>query len=168
MNAEMLGEMHLLNSSEEHMNIITKQNKFEELSDIKYEVHIGNSYIVDYQTIMILKFIGVYGLGSSGNSDATFMCAIGKAALEAWDPSGLIIDLSDLSYQWGDLLERVFDIGNDKYIDAPFPLALIVGNSSEEAVRTLLLGIDSKKTIKEIGWVFKDLKDAWTYIENKM
>ena len=26
-----------------------------------------------------------------GNSDAIYMCAIGKAVLEAWEPSGLIL-----------------------------------------------------------------------------
>lgn len=115
---------------------------------------------------MILKFIGCYGFGSSGNPDAAFMSAIGKAALEAWSPDGLIIDLSDLHYEWGDQLERVFNIGNDQYIDSPFPVALLVGANCEEAVRTLLLGMHSAQTIKEIGWVFTKLEEAWSYIEH--
>lgn len=150
------------------MKITTKQMKLADLSKVKYEVHIGNSNIRAYLKIMILKFIGSYGDGSSGNSDARYMSAIGKAALEAWGPSGVIIDLSELNYQWGDELDRVFDIGSDQYVDAPFPTALIVGKSSEEAVRTLILGINSTQEISEIGWVFKDLEDAWNYIENQI
>lgn len=90
------------------MNIFTKQLKLEDLSNIQYEVHTGTSRVVDYLEIMILKFIGDYGYGSAGNSDATYMSAIGKAVLEAWEPGGLIIDLSDLSYEWGIELKASF------------------------------------------------------------
>ncbi|WP_159888716.1 hypothetical protein [Paenibacillus puerhi] len=146
----------------------TKQVKLEDLSNIQHEVYIGTSKEVDYLEIMIIKFVGNYGYGSDGNSDATFMRAIRSAVLEAWEPGGLILDLSDFSYEWGDRIETVFFVGDDKYRDIPFPVALIVGNKSEEAIRTLLLGLESKKTIEEIGWVFKDLKSAWQYIEIKL
>lgn len=81
---------------------------------------------------------------------------------------GLIIDLSDLSYEWGDQIESVFFVGEDKYIDTLFPVALIVGSRSEEAIRTLFVGLESNKTIEEIGWAFKDLNRAWEYIESKL
>lgn len=149
------------------MSISTQQVRLEDLSEINYEIHIGTSLSVEYLTIMILKFSGSYGFGSSGNCDAAFMSAIGKAALEAWSPDGLIIDLSELYYEWGDQLERVFFIGSDRYIDSPFPVALLVGAKCEEAVRTLLLGINSTQTIKEIGWVFTELEEAWSYIEHE-
>lgn len=150
------------------MNISTNEKKLEELSEIKYQVHIGKSNEVSYLEIMILKFIGVYGFGSAGNSDAIFMRAIGEAVLEAWEPGGLIIDLSELSYEWGDQLEDVFYIGSYKYRDMPFPIALIVGDKSEEAIRTLILGIQSTQGIHEIGWVFKEVSSAWGYIETKL
>ncbi|WP_277815971.1 MULTISPECIES: hypothetical protein [Lysinibacillus] len=35
--------------------------------------------------------------------------------MEAWDPDAIIIDLQDLNYEWGDMLEYVFDIRADKY-----------------------------------------------------
>lgn len=158
---------HLVNL-EECMNIFTKQLKLEDLSNIQYEVHTGTSRVVNYLEIMILKFIGDYGYGSAGNSDATYMSAIGKAVLEAWEPGGLIIDLSDLSYEWGDRIESIFFVGEEKYLDTPFPVALIVGRRSEEAIRTLIVGLESNKTIEEIGWVFKDLNSAWEYIESKL
>ncbi len=150
------------------MKISTTQKRLEELSEIKYEVHIGKSSEVNYLEIMVLKFMGVYGFGSTGNSDAIFMRAIGEAVLEAWEPGGLIIDLSELSYEWGDQLEYVFGMGSYKYRDMPFPIALIVGDKSEEAIRTLLVGIKSTKGLNEIGWVFKEISDAWNYIETKL
>lgn len=138
------------------------------LSEINYEVHIGKSNEVNFLKIMILKFIGEYGFGSAGNSDAIFMRAMGEAVLEAWNPGGLIIDLSELSYEWGDQLEDVFYVGSYKYRDRPFPIAIIVGDKSEEAIRTLILGIVSTEGIDEYGWVFKDLSSAWEYIETKL
>lgn len=150
------------------MNISTKQKKLEELSEIKYEVHMGRSIEVNYLNIMILKFFGEYGFGSAGNSDAKYMRAMGEAVLEAWNPGGLILDLSDLSYEWGDQLEDVFYIGSYKYRDKPFPVALIVGDKSEEAIRTLIVGINSNKALNEIGWVFRDLSSAWEYVEAKL
>lgn len=150
------------------MKIKTEQVKLEELSSIEYEVHIGNSNTVDYLEIMILKFRGTYGFGSDGNSDAAYMSAIGKAVLEAWEPGGLVIDLSELTYEWGDRLEYVFSIGSDKYSDTPFPVSLIVGKKSEEAIRKLLLGIDSNESIENTGWVFRDLDHAWNYVECKL
>lgn len=150
------------------MEISKKQFKLEELSNIQYEVHIGSSKAVNYLEIMILKFIGHYGYGSEGNSDAIYMCAMGKAALEAWEPGGLIIDFSELTYEWGDRIESVFFIGEDKYRDTPFPVALIVGSNSDEAIRTLFLGLKSNRPINEIGWVYKDLSSAWEHIEFKL
>lgn len=168
MNTGALGEMHLKVFQGVFMKVQTKQMKLEDLSNIRYEVYIGDSISVSYLEIMILKFTGHYGFGSEGNSDAAYMNAMGKAALEAWEPGGLIIDLSDLSYEWGDRLETLFNIGNEKYCDTPFPIALIVGPKSKEAIRTLLLGIDSKQEIEEIGWIFNCLDEAWEYIERKL
>ncbi|WP_413362968.1 hypothetical protein [Lysinibacillus sp. 3P01SB] len=150
------------------MKISTTQIRLEELSEIKYEVHMGKSSEVNYVEIMILKFIGVYGFGSAGNSDAIFMRAIGEAVLEAWEPGGLIIDLSELSYEWGDQLESVFAVGSYRYRDMPFPIALIVGDKSEEAIRTLIVGVRGSEGINEIGWVFREVSDAWNYIETKL
>lgn len=88
--------------------------------------------------------------------------------VEAWEPSGLILDLSELAYEWGDRMENVFDIGHAKYGDIPFPAALIVGERSEEAIRTLILGVYSDQTIDDIDWVHRDLSSAWAYIEQKL
>ncbi|MED4954354.1 hypothetical protein ABEO75_08870 [Paenibacillus macerans] len=150
------------------MEIDLKRARLEELSDIAYEVHLGQSQTFNYLDIMILKFIGEYGYGASGNTDAAFMRAIGKACLAAWEPAALIFDFSALTYAWGDRLMQVFDIGADIYLDDPFPMALIVGEGCEEGIRTLLLGTESHKTIEETGWVFKEFSHSWAYIEKEL
>jgi hypothetical protein len=153
--------------NEEFIMIDLKRQNFDELSDIKLEIYTGESRYKDYLEIMVLKYNGIYGIGSSGNGDAQYMYAMGKAALAAWEPSGVILDWSNLDYQWGDMLEMVLDIGEHQYIDAMFPTAVIVGPKCEEAVRTLLLGIDSKEPIEKLPFVFRDLESAWQYI-NKL
>jgi len=142
-----------------------QQVQLEQLSSIRHEVHIGNSSAASDLGIMVLKFAGSYGYGSEGNCDAIYMRAIGNACVDAWEPGGLIIDLSGLAYEWGDRLEMVFGIGNRQYEEMPFPVALVVGEQCCEGIRTLLLGLNSPLPVTEAGWVFTELEQAWVYIE---
>ena len=134
-----------------------KKVELSQLSDIKVDYYFGAS---EENEILVIKYSGKYAFGSAGNTDAIYMNAMGKAAMEAWDPGAVIIDLQDLHYEWGDMLEYAFNISTDDTL----PLAVIVGLGCEEAVRTLLLGIDSKESIDKIEWIFKDLDAAWNYI----
>jgi hypothetical protein len=140
-----------------------RELNFQDLSDIQVDLFKGTSEI-SRRDMIVIKFKGVYRLGSGGNGDAQYMYAMGKAALAAWYCAGVILDWSELDYQWGDLLEKVLDIGAHQYVDAPFPTAVVVGPQCEEAVRTLL-GLDSKGTIEDIGFVFRDLTSACHYID---
>jgi hypothetical protein len=125
----------------------------------------GNSLINPTHDILIIKYFGRYPDGSAGNTDARNMVAMGKAALYAYEPSGVIIDLSELYYEWGDMLERVFGIGSDRHVDAELPLATVVGSHCREAIRTLIHGINNDKPIEEIAWVFDSLEAAWNHVE---
>ena len=126
----------------------------------------GYSATTTYLDILIVSYTGQYPLGSSGNSDARYMFAMGNAALHAYSPSGVIIDMSELHYQWGDMLEMVFGIGSDQYVDAEFPMATVVGPHCREAVRTLIHGENSEKQIEDIGWMFDSLEAAWDYVDS--
>ncbi|GLI10717.1 hypothetical protein YDYSG_67530 [Paenibacillus tyrfis] len=141
--------------------------KLSELSDIQVDYFIGPSKTVEYRDIMIIKYSGEYGFGSAGNSDAVYMKAMGRAALEAWKPDAIILDWSDLKYEWGDMLEMVLDI-DIGCCEPALPMAVIVGPPCEEAVRTLLLGIDSEEELETIEWVFKNKDEAIDYIEKQL
>ncbi|MFT9820970.1 hypothetical protein [Lysinibacillus sp. NPDC056185] len=141
-----------------------KKVELSQLSDIQVDYYFGVSEEIE---ILVIKYSGKYGFGSAGNTDAIYMNVMGKAAMEAWDPDAIIIDLQDINYEWGDMLEYVFNISADKYPNEALPLAVIVGTGCEKAVRTLLLGIDSKEPIDKIGWIFKDLETACKYINKK-
>ncbi len=126
----------------------------------------GYSATTTYLDILIVSYTGQYPFGSSGNSDAHYMFAMGNAALHAYSPSGVIIDMSELHYEWGDMLEMVFGIGSDQYVDAEFRWPQFVGPHCREAVRTLIHGGKQRKQIEDIGWVFESLEAAWEYVDS--
>lgn len=134
-------------------------------SSIDVTFRRGYSTTTPYLDILIVTYLGHYPFGSSGNSDAHYMFAMGNAALHAYSPSGVIIDMSELHYEWGDMLEMVFGIGSDQYVDSEFPMATVVGPGCREAVRTLIHGENSDKQIEDIGWVFESLEAAWCHVD---
>jgi hypothetical protein len=92
------------------------------------------------------------------------MRAMAKAGITAFEPWGVIHDLSELSYEWGDMLDRVF-IGPDF---EPSPRAIVVGPKCEDAVRTLLLGMHSTESLEKAGNVFRSLDTAWRYVDARI
>jgi len=138
------------------------------LSSIEVSFFSAPSRAADYYDLLVVKFRGHYRRGSSGTPDALFMSAMAEAGIVAWGPAGLILDLSELEYEWGELLETVFAAGESHYGDSRFPQAVIVGPHSEKAVRTLVVGLDSTEPLECIGWLFRDLDSAWSYVEAQL
>ena len=79
-------------------NNLTKFELYSD-SDLKYELYFGNSEIIEYANTLVIKFIGHYGIGSAGDSDAAFMCAISQAAISVIDPDGILLDPRELRYE---------------------------------------------------------------------
>jgi hypothetical protein len=48
------------------------------------------------------------------------------------------------------------------------PRAVVVGARCEQAVRTLLLGEQSREPIEKVGYVFRDLGAAWAYVDSQI
>ncbi len=118
--------------------------------------HAGKSYPRD---VLVMRCQGTYGFGSAGNSDATYLMAMGKAALEAFDPEALIIDMTDLHYEWGDMLECVLGLGDDRV-----PMGVVVGHGCRQAVGTLCFGENSTRDACEKEWILDSLDQAWAYV----
>ncbi len=115
--------------------------------------------------VLVIRYTGIYPFGSSGNADGNYMFAMAKAAVAAFDPSGVIHDFSEFRYEWGDELEKVFFVGTEMERS---PIALVVGPGCEEAIRTLCLGIESREPIECLGWAFRDLPSAWRYVDDRI
>jgi hypothetical protein len=138
-----------------------EQVTLESLSDIHCTfftgIHAGKPY---ERRILVTRFVGTYRIGSGGNPDATYMVAVGNAGVEAFNPDALIIDLADLSYEWGDEMDCVFNIGESRKI----PVGLVVGEKCRHAIGTLCFGVNSTTDPCEKAWIFDALDGAWNYV----
>jgi hypothetical protein len=151
-----------------------------ELSQIKVRYFLGPSRHQPYLPILVISYNGTYPPGSAGNDDAQYMRAMAKAGVVAFEASGVIHDLSELTYEWGDRLDSAFigpedNADGSELLGAVFgspPLAgeaaVVIGPQCEEAVRTLLLGENSQESIDKLGYVFRRLEDAWEFVETQL
>ncbi len=143
------------------MALDLKQVRLEELSDVRYSFWIGKHPGKRYpRDVLVIRFEGTFGFGSGGNADAAFMTAIGNAGIHAFDPHAIITDLSALSYEWGDMMESVIDIGHDRNAQT----ALVVGSKCRKAIGTLCFGMNSTNDACERESIFDSLDDAWQYV----
>jgi hypothetical protein len=78
-----------------------------DLSRITHAYHLVTPPESAAGETLIIRFAGVYGVGSKGNSDAAYMKAVATAGLAAWGPSLLVFDFRELDYSWGDMLDPV-------------------------------------------------------------
>jgi hypothetical protein len=153
-----------------------------ELSQINVRYFLGPARNQAHLVILVIRYSGKYPPGSAGNDDARHMKAMAKAGVAAFKPWGVIHDLSELIYEWGDRLDSAFvgpedDAKASEWLGAVFgtsnpPLAgqaaVVVGPQCEEAVRTLLLGENSKEPIEKVGYVFRHLERAWEFVESQI
>jgi hypothetical protein len=156
-------------------NNLTKFELFSD-SDLKYQLYSGNSEIIEYADILVIKFIGQYRIGSAGNPDAAFMQAVSRTAIFEIDPDGILLDLRELHYEWGDMLDGVFELGERYYPvkretqdeellfeSVPIPQATLIGPYCKEAIYTLIADVGD--SAEECEWLFEDFDMAWNYLE---
>lgn len=129
-------------------------------SDIKVKYFLGE---LDGENILIVKFSGIYGLGSAGNGDAQYMYACLNMAKSLYDYRALIIDLTQLDYQWGDMIDQIFPKTTDDYdIEV-----MVIGKKCQKAIHSLI----------EMDWgndealrsrIFDNVADALAFIKHKI
>lgn len=147
------------------MKIHLQDIQLKDLSEIDCRFQIGTYEGRSYpRRILVIHFVGKYRVGSEGNPDASFMFAMGNAGVEAFDPHAVILDMSQLSYEWGDMLDCAFDIGSQQHL----PSSVIVGPHCREAIGTLCFGIHSEEDACQHEEIFDTLEDAWKYVTEKL
>ena len=110
---------------------------FNELSDITYSVSLAPHERYSTPEFAVVKFTGSYRDGAAGKPDALFLIAITEAVQKAWFTTSLIIDFSDLKYDWGDEMDWIHDVGQFMPSPCSKPLAIIVGDQCRDALQTL-------------------------------
>jgi hypothetical protein len=141
-----------------------KAVSFRDLSRIEYHLYLSVASD-SYEEILLVRFTGVCGVGSSGADDAIFMRSVVVGALDAWSPFGLILDLRHLDYQWGDEMTGVL-CGGDRHCGvSQLPTTVLVSNQCRTGLTSLVA--------QEMGedpahWLFDDLNSAAAELELKM
>jgi len=133
----------------------------EECPTIDVEFELETSESNRYEYTLIAHVIGEYRDGSLGDPDASYLYGQIQTALEVWSPKAVIIDFSRMMYQWGDMLEIVYDAPGD------INTAYVVGPDCRSAMSTLENGINSDEDILETTGFFDNIIDTFNYLSNR-
>lgn len=134
--------------------------------------------------ILVAAFRGRYRIGCLGAPDATYMSRMTQTAAVLWDAQGVVLDLAELEYEWGDDLEGLVSGGG--WITAalapgemmmhqlfgaspppPTPFAVVVGPGCRDAIATLLFGINTTRPATDAEHIFDSLPDAIAYVRGR-
>lgn len=111
-----------------------------DLSLLTHEVRLPETKKFHSPAFKVISYHGEYRHGADGKPDALYIMATAAAAHEAWYTDGIIIDFSDLRYEWGDNMEWVLGIARTTPDGCSYPLVIIVGDKCREALLSLLRG----------------------------
>ena len=105
-----------------------------------------------------IAFVGRYGNGSLGNGDGRFMVAMAHAALNAWWPLGLILDLRELQYEFGNTILDAINAGRDDDSgDWITPTRLVVSRHCRGGMISLMEYVQCDPAI----WLLDTVEDAY-------
>jgi hypothetical protein len=93
------------------------------------------------------------------------MTAMIKAGVEAFHPLVLILDLSRLTYEWGDEMADVLVAARDRYLGVEFPIAVIVSDHCREGLTSLVK--DEMNVGNPEDWLFDDWSSAFDAVVRK-
>jgi hypothetical protein len=128
---------------------------------ITYDFKIQNlrdTYLID---ILVISFHGTYRDGSAGSPDAGLIKGIVKTGLTVFAPFSLLIDFSDLEYNWGDNLDLSFEeTGNTTTV-------VLVSEKCRRAMSTLSFGVDTNKDIVDNEFFFDSFDKAIDKLKSK-
>lgn len=120
--------------------------------------HIRKLRDTQVNDLLIVAVHGTYRKGSAGRSDAAYIKGIVELANGLLNPHMVVVDLSDLNYEWGDNMDLEFSLSD-------IPVAVVVGPRNRNALSTLTFGINSKKDIVDNVYYFGDVQSAIRYVE---
>jgi len=145
-----------------------REVRFDDLSDITYRMllHEYPPSVVGASScrILVIEFLGKYGVGSEGNDDSLFMATLIRAAMNCWYVDGLVLDFSQLAYEWGNSIGDVLLAGKS-VLGKKFPTAVVVSELCEAALQSAqpFYASDSQSGGQE-KWLFEDMISAIGYV----
>jgi len=91
-------------------------------------------------TVMVVKFSGLYRKGSLGNGDGIFMFSLLATHYYIFESITIILDLQDLDYEWGNTIFKSLNFFDE------------IGRDNDEKDKTVIIipSAQNEMTIKEI------------------
>jgi hypothetical protein len=112
------------------------ERRFDDLSQLRYQIFTCELGGEHSPIVLVLAFSGTYGDGTLGNGDADYMRVITQAALSLWDVHGVVFDLRELRYCWGNGIWAVFGRGLPSSGAERYPRALVVSDLCRDGFST--------------------------------
>ena len=128
---------------------------------VTYDFKIKNLRDTHLIDILVISFHGTYRYGSAGSPDAGLIKGIVTTGLSVFNPFSLLIDLSDLEYNWGDNLDLSFEETGH------ITTVVLVGEKCRRAMSTLFFGIDSDKDIVDNDFFYDSFDKAIEKLKGK-
>jgi hypothetical protein len=125
--------------------------------DIRSDVSIQHAYFeatlpsAPNVEVLVVSFWGKTGSGCANNVDATYMEAMIRAGLTSFACSGVMLDLREMAYEWGDLMQRPFDA--HEYL----PIVAVVSDLNREGLTSLMR---DEAEIDPATVLFESMEDA--------
>ena len=146
------------------MAILLEPVSLGESTTIRVRFFLGRSQRAGARKILVIKYDGICRSGDDGEPDGRFMLAMGKAGLTAWEPDGLVLDLTDLEcVHRVDGLTSLLYIGEGVFGEN-MPQAVVVGPRSEQAIRPFFEG-NGGSSIEETPECSQDVVSAMDHVD---
>jgi hypothetical protein len=135
--------------------------RIEDETRLRHEFQLETTGRNPFCHTLIAKFIGEYRTGAAGAPDAAFIVGMARMAVEIWRPAAVVLDLSDLRYEWGDEMGWLLppSLGRKS--------AVVVGPGCTRAIATLLWGVDTQRAATEAGFIFNSVEAAWESVRHR-
>jgi hypothetical protein len=142
-----------------------QQVRIEDETRLGYEFRLETSGRNSFCYTLIAKFLGDYRDGSAGKPDLRFIVGMTKMAVAIWYPAALVLDLSELRYEWGDDMNELLSptFGGER-------AAVVVGPKCARAIATLatlLWGVSTQKAATEADFIFESVEEAWEAVRHR-
>ena len=127
-----------------------------EASDLSYSLAL---YRLQEFQVLVISFGGTYGYGCLGNKDAMIMEAVIKAAMLAWNYlHAIILDLSAMCYQWGDM------IGDAISATGPVPVLIVTSPLNRIGLTSY---VSSEMDGDPAEWLFESVDTALAELQQR-
>ena len=131
--------------------------------DIRRDVSIDHAYFETslpsppHLDVLVVRFSGTSGFGCANNSDAIYMDAMIRAGIAAFDSVGVILDLREMAYEWGDMMLCPFAAGSSYYVDSDLPIVAVVSDVNRKGLTSLMI---DEANIDPTSVLFDTMDDA--------